>query len=124
MIVGVVEDEHGTGSFAAIPGIRVGGKTGTAQKARIGGKGYMPGKYMSSFVGFVDASSIGVENRLVLLVTMDEPSKGSYYGGIVAAPVFQKTMKRTLEHLSLRTVLGASTITAQRDLSVSNHPVG
>jgi cell division protein FtsI (penicillin-binding protein 3) len=124
MLVGVVEDEHGTGSFAAIPGIRVGGKTGTAQKARIGGKGYLPGKYMSSFVGFVDANTIGVQNRLVLLVTMDEPSRGSYYGGIVAAPVFQKTMKRTLEHLSLRTVLGSSTITAQRDMSNRFQRVG
>jgi len=124
MLVGVVEDEHGTGSFAAIPGIRVGGKTGTAQKARVGGKGYLPGKYMSSFVGFVDANTIGVQNRLVLLVTMDEPSRGSYYGGIVAAPVFQKTMKRTLEHLSLRTVLGSSTITAQRDMTNRFQRVG
>lgn len=124
MLVGVVEDEHGTGSFAAIPGIRVGGKTGTAQKARIGGKGYLPGKYMSSFVGFVDANTIGVQNRLVLLVTMDEPSRGSYYGGIVAAPVFQKTMKRTLEHLSLRTVLGSSTVTAQRDMNNRFQRVG
>lgn len=110
MLVGVVEEEHGTGSFAAIPGVRIGGKTGTAQKARVGGKGYLPGKYMSSFVGFADGSEIGVNGRLVLLVTMDEPTRGSYYGGIAAAPVFQRTMKRALEHLSLQTVLAPTAV--------------
>ncbi len=105
MLIGVVEEERGTGSFAAIPGVRIGGKTGTAQKARVGGRGYLPGKYMSSFVGFADGTDIGITDRLVLLVTMDEPTRGSYYGGIVAAPVFQRTMKRALEHLSVRTLL-------------------
>lgn len=124
MLVGVVEEEHGTGSFASIPGVRVGGKTGTAQKARVGGKGYLPGKYMSSFVGFADGSEIGVKGRLVLLVTMDEPTRGSYYGGIASAPVFQRTMKRALEHLSLQTVLAPTAVARTRGSGEGAERVG
>ena len=102
----VVEDPHGTGKSAKIEGIRVGGKTGTAQKARTDGKGYLPNKYMASFVGFADAENIGISKKLTMIVIVDEPSNGAIYGGAVAAPVFQKIMRRSLQVLSTRKDLG------------------
>ncbi len=100
MMYGVVEDEHGTGSKAMIAGVRVGGKTGTAQKARVGGRGYQAGAYIASFVGFVDATSLGVPQILSMIVTVDEPHAKSIYGGSVAAPVFQRAMQRILHSLT------------------------
>lgn len=103
MLVGVVTDEKGTGRAAAIPGIVVGGKTGTARKPNPDRRGYIPGAYFSSFVGFAEASAIGVKQKLALIVTIDQPSpKVSIYGGAVAAPVFKRIMQRTLHLLSTR----------------------
>lgn len=105
MMFGVVEDEHGTGKNSHINGVRVGGKTGTAQKARKDGKGYAAGKYVASFAGFVDASDIGINKKLALVVMVDEPSSGGIYGGTHAAPVFKKVMVRALQHLSTKSEL-------------------
>ena len=102
MMVQVVEDPRGTGKKAAIPGILVGGKTGTAQKAREDGRGYAAGKYVASFVGFVDGRPVGINRRIVLLVSIDEPSGGVIYGGALAAPVFQRVMERTVNYLGQR----------------------
>jgi len=85
--------------------VRIGGKTGTAQKARKNGRGYASGLYMASFMGFADASSIGLSERLALIVVIDEPHAGSIYGGAVAAPVFQRIMKRALHLLATRNEL-------------------
>ena len=99
MMFGVVEDEHGTGGNAkleAAEGYRIGGKTGTAQKARADGRGYQSGVYASSFLGFVQPP-VGKNGRnYVLLVTVDEPRAKSIYGGVVAAPVVQKIMSRAI----------------------------
>ncbi len=100
MMYGVIEDEHGTGKKGEIDGVRVGGKTGTAQKARAGGRGYQPGAYAASFAGFVDASSIGVNRIISLIVVVDEPHGGTIYGGTLAAPVFQRIMQRSLHVIS------------------------
>ena len=108
MLYGVVEDEEGTGGNAAIEGVRIGGKTGTAQKARKDGRGYAQGAYVASFIGFADASNIGIKRNLVTLVMMDEPRAGSIYGGTVSAPVFQKIMQRALHFISTRQELGAT----------------
>ncbi|MCG8529258.1 MAG: PASTA domain-containing protein [Desulfovibrionales bacterium] len=79
--------ENGTGKSAAIPGVRIGGKTGTAQKAKpTGGYG---DKYISSFVGLVPATN----PRFITLVVVDEPSK-NYYGSKVAAPAFKEIAMR------------------------------
>lgn len=102
MMYGVVEDEHGTGSKAIIEGVRVGGKTGTAQKARPNGKGYMPGAYVASFVGFVDSAPIGLNRILTFAVMVDEPHTNSIYGGTLAAPIFKRVMQRTLQTLTTR----------------------
>ena len=73
----------GTAPKAQVPGYRVAGKTGTAHKLE--GRGYTK-KYVASFVGFAPASN----PRLIVAVMIDEPSAGEYYGGDVAAPVFQR----------------------------------
>ena len=108
ILYGVVENEHGTGGKAKIEGLRVGGKTGTAQKAVLHGRGYQSGAYVSSFVGFVDGSPWGVSKNYTLMVSIDEPRAGSIYGGAVAAPVFQKAMTRAIQFIATRNSLGTS----------------
>ncbi|MCB0319998.1 MAG: hypothetical protein KDD60_03675, partial [Bdellovibrionales bacterium] len=100
MMEGVVEEEGGTGSRAQIPGVIVGGKTGTAQRPNEGRRGYEAGAYIASFVGYADGTAIGIQDPFTLLVVMDKPRAGSIYGGTVSAPVFQKIMQRTLHYLS------------------------
>ncbi len=89
MMETVVSDQ-GTAKRAQIAGYRVGGKTGTAKKA--GAHGYAVNRYQSVFAGFVPAG----KPRLVMVVMIDEPGGKDYYGGVVAAPVFQKVMEGAL----------------------------
>jgi cell division protein FtsI (penicillin-binding protein 3) len=86
---------EGTGTYAAIPGYQVAGKTGTAQKPDSHG-GYATGQYVASFVGVVPAS----RPRLVVLVTVDEP-QGAISGGLVAAPAFQQIASFDLPYLEI-----------------------
>lgn len=88
--------KEGTGTRAAIPGFDVAGKTGTAQKMDIRTQTYSKSAYLSSFIGFVPAES----PKLAILVMIDEPQNG-YYGGEVAAPVFQQVAKETLRYLNV-----------------------
>lgn len=78
----VVED--GTGQAAKVGFMRVAGKTGTAQKAD--DRGYVPNRYVASFVGFAPYES----PRIVCLVMIDEPRWSVRYGGESAAPVFAR----------------------------------
>lgn len=90
----VVEENGGTGKAARIPGIEVGGKTGTAQKAsKSGGYGK---ERVGSFVGILPADN----PRYLILVLLDEPSKVQY-GGIIAAPVFRHVALSTLAYHGL-----------------------
>jgi cell division protein FtsI (penicillin-binding protein 3) len=82
----------GTAPRAAVEGIRVAGKTGTAQKAEAGG--YSKDRWLASFVGFLPAD----DPRLVIAVTVDEP-KTSHFGGVVAAPVFRRVAEASLDYL-------------------------
>jgi len=93
MLRGVVSDQ-GTAVAASIPGYSVAGKTGTAQKP--GPYGYLPGKYVATFVGMVPAS----KPRLVVLVSVDEP-QGEIYGGLVAAPAFEQIASFDLQDLQI-----------------------
>jgi cell division protein FtsI/penicillin-binding protein 2 len=86
---------EGTGTYAAIPGYQVAGKTGTAQKPDEHG-GYSTDRYVASFVGIVPAS----RPRLVVLVTVDEPH-GAIWGGVVAAPAFQEIARFDLQYLEV-----------------------
>ncbi|NLY86476.1 MAG: PASTA domain-containing protein [Tissierellia bacterium] len=93
MLEQVVRD--GTGTKAYIPGMRVGGKTGTAQKI-IDGK-YAPGKYIASFAAVAPVD----DPKIALLVIIDEPSAGQYYGGTIAAPVAKEILEETLNYLEV-----------------------
>lgn len=95
MLEMVVEHEKGTGRKAAIPGYRVAGKTGTAEKPE-GGR-YVPGKYVASFVGFAPARRPAV----VCLVIVDEPAGARYHGGDVAAGVFAEIVRHALWRLGV-----------------------
>jgi len=75
--------KNGSGESATVKGIAIAGKTGTAQKSIEGVKGYVPGAYVSSFVGFWPAET----PQFVLVVVLDEP-KGVYWGSHTAAPLF------------------------------------
>jgi cell division protein FtsI (penicillin-binding protein 3) len=85
---------EGTGTEAAVDGYQVAGKTGTAAKPDPRG-GYSTSKYVASFVGVVPAS----DPRLVILVTVDEPS--TIWGGSVAAPAFQEMARFALQYLEI-----------------------
>jgi len=81
MLAGVVENNL---SNAKVPGYRVAGKTGTARK--LGKDGYEQGRHRSVFAGLAPA----VNAKFAIVVTINEPSAGKYYGNQVAAPVFAK----------------------------------
>ena len=86
----------GTGKGAKVPEYRVAGKTGTAQKFDFSTGKYSKNKYSALFVGYAP-----VENpQMAILVLLDEP-RGSYYGGIVAAPVFKEIASKALPYLSI-----------------------
>lgn len=78
---------EGTGTRAQVEGLRIAGKTGTAIKSS--GGGYRAGAYRASFVGYFPADDPSV----VMIVVLDEP-KTSGYGGVSAAPVFQRITSR------------------------------
>ncbi|KZC36910.1 UNVERIFIED_ORG: cell division protein, partial [Rhodanobacter sp. FW104-R5] len=84
-----------TGTLARIANYSVAGKTGTAHKASVGG--YAKSNYTSAFAGIVPASN----PRLVGVVVIDDPQKGSYYGGTVSGPVFSKVMEGALRLLDV-----------------------
>ncbi len=85
---------EGTGKSAYVEGYRVAGKTGTAQVPGEKG-GYAEGRYVASFAGFAPADN----PRIAVLVVVDEPKGGKYYGSEVAAPVFQTVARDTLRYL-------------------------
>jgi stage V sporulation protein D (sporulation-specific penicillin-binding protein) len=80
--------ETGTGRAAAVPWTKTGGKTGTAQKAEPG-RGYLPGKYMASFLGIVPVET----PRLVVLAVLDEPDAAHHYASQSAAPLFGRLVE-------------------------------
>ncbi|MHA6638565.1 peptidoglycan D,D-transpeptidase FtsI family protein [Stutzerimonas frequens] len=96
MLRAVVEEEGGGGSRAKVPGYHVGGKSGTAKKIS-GTGGYTKDAYRSFFAGVAPLSN----PRIAAVVVVDEPSKGQYYGGLVAAPVFGKVMARALRLMNV-----------------------
>jgi cell division protein FtsI (penicillin-binding protein 3) len=84
----------GTGTKAQAIGYSVGGKSGTARKQE--GKGY-GNKYRSWFVGLAPVA----HPRIVVAVMVDEPGKGVYFGGEVAAPVFSQVVQQTLRMMNV-----------------------
>ena len=81
----------GTGRGVQIPGYRIGGKTGTAQKS--GNRGYEAGKYFSSFFAFFP-----VDNpKYAILIKVNEP-KGAYYGAAVALPPVKSVLEKLIKY--------------------------
>jgi len=98
--------EHGGGVKAQVPGYRMAGKTGTAQKLNDEGGGYYDGRYIASFIGFGP-----VENpRAVCLVVLDDP-EGVYYGGQIAAPVFAEVMSQLMRYYKIAPTRADDTLT-------------
>jgi cell division protein FtsI (penicillin-binding protein 3) len=81
---------------AQVQGYRVAGKSGTARK--IVDRKYSTSRYRGSFVGFAPVS----DPRIVVAVTIDEPSSGVYYGGRVAAPVYASIVGSTLRIMGVQ----------------------
>ncbi len=85
----------GTGALAAVPGYSVAGKTGTVHKSTT--SGYAEHRYRSLFAGMIPAEN----PRLVAVVIIDEPQRGVYFGGKVAAPVFASVMRDAVRILNI-----------------------
>ncbi len=79
--------EQGTGGSAQIPGVRVAGKTGTAERLSLG-----RGVYLSAFAGMVPAEN----PELVAVVVIDQPEYSYRWGSALAAPAFQRIVSRIL----------------------------
>jgi cell division protein FtsI/penicillin-binding protein 2 len=88
LFVGVVE--KGTGKEAKLENLKIAGKTGTSQKL-IEGE-YSKRSYTSSFIGYFPAD----DPQIVIVVIIDAPKSGEYYGGKVAAPIFRKIAERII----------------------------
>jgi cell division protein FtsI (penicillin-binding protein 3) len=88
--------KDGTAYEARVDGYTVAGKTGTVKKS-IGRLGYASNSYFSVFAGMAPAT----DPRLIIVVMIDEPSAGQYYGGLVSAPVFSKVMTGALRLLNV-----------------------
>jgi len=82
----------GGGKNAAVPGYRIGGKTGTAQKYMNGT--IARGMYVSTFLGFAPAD----DPEYIMLFIVDEPKAGAYYGSIVAAPYAGKIFSQIFDY--------------------------
>jgi cell division protein FtsI/penicillin-binding protein 2 len=92
ILTGAVDE--GTGQRASIEGYRVAGKTGTAQKAVLGG--YSKSEYIASFVGFAPAN----RPEITALVILDSPQGD--HSGSRAASVFARVVERALSYLGVQ----------------------
>ena len=98
MLEAVVSAE-GTAPLAAVPGYRIAGKTGTAQRVvtAADGRGHYDGSYTSSFIGFAPADA----PRLVTAVVLQGTGRAGYFGGSTAGPVFKNIMSFALRDLKV-----------------------
>jgi stage V sporulation protein D (sporulation-specific penicillin-binding protein) len=92
---------YGSGRKARLSNYRTAGKTGTAQKAIPGRRGYLKDRYVASFIGFAPLK----DPRLVTLVIVDDP-KGVIWGETVAGPTFKAIMEESLRYLNVPPDIG------------------
>ncbi|MER5766803.1 penicillin-binding protein 2 [Streptomyces sp. NPDC001985] len=95
MLESVVGSEEGTGTKARIPGYRVAGKTGTANRVDPELGRYRG--YTASFAGFAPSD----EPRIAVYCAIQNPTKGSYFGGQICGPVYQQVMQFALKTLQV-----------------------
>lgn len=94
MMQRVISDK-GTGKKAGVANYSVAGKTGTVHKFVAGG--YAEDRYLSVFAGMIPAD----KPELVMVVMIDDPRNGEYFGGLVAAPVFSQVMSGAMRLLDI-----------------------
>lgn len=95
MLESVVDDEEGTGTKARIPGYRVAGKTGTANRVDPDTGRYEG--YTSSFAGFAPAD----KPRVTVYCAIQNATKGSYFGGQICGPIYKEVMQFALKTLQV-----------------------
>ncbi|TQL23011.1 peptidoglycan synthetase FtsI [Streptomyces sp. SLBN-134] len=95
MLESVVDDEEGTGTKARIPGYRVAGKTGTANRVDPATGKYHG--YTSSFAGFAPAD----KPRITVYCAIQNATEGSYFGGQICGPVYKQVMEFALKTLQV-----------------------
>ncbi|MEU9252350.1 penicillin-binding protein 2 [Streptomyces sp. NPDC048270] len=111
MLESVVDDQEGTGTKARIPGYRVGGKTGTSNRVDPATGRYKG--YTASFAGFAPADN----PRITVYCAIQNPTKGSYFGGQICGPIYKKVME-----FALKTLQVAPTGSAPAGLPVTFDP--
>ena len=89
--------EQGTQLAGKVPGYRVAGKTGTAQKTAVGGRGYIAGATIASFVGFLPADN----PQLLCLVVIDSPHAEGGWGNTIGGPVFNAICVEAARYLGI-----------------------
>lgn len=120
-VVAALEDvvsAKGTAKGAAVPGFRVAGKTGTAQKVGPHGT-YLSGKHVVSFIGFFPAD----KPELLGLVMLDSAVTGPNqdYGGLVAAPIFASIAAKAAQHFHLEPELPIAPPSTSKNPDVVEH---
>ncbi|WP_240123198.1 penicillin-binding protein 2, partial [Streptomyces sp. MUM 136J] len=95
MLESVVDDEEGTGNKARIPGYRVAGKTGTANRVDPATGKYHG--YTSSFAGFAPADN----PRITVYCAIQNATEGSYFGGQICGPIYKQVMEFALKSLQV-----------------------
>ena len=110
-----VVSAEGTGRRAALEGVRVAGKTGTAQKLDAATGAYSTDSYLAWFAGVAPAD----DPRIVIVVTLDEPAGLSHSGGATAAPLFARV---AAGHLVRYGILTQPKLTLPRTASIQPDP--
>lgn len=105
MMESVIESDSGTGNKLRVPGFRLAGKTGTAQKVDPKTGRVTKGMYVSNFVGYVPSR----RPKALILVMVDNPQGGQYYGASVAGPVFVELAKAVIRRYNLQPGTGGQT---------------
>lgn len=95
MLESVVDDEEGTGTKARIPGYRVAGKTGTANRVDPATGRYSG--YTSSFAGFAPADN----PRITVYCAIQNATRGNYFGGQICGPIYKEVMEFALKTLQV-----------------------
>ncbi len=103
-----------TGEMTFVEGYKIGGKTGTAQKYGENGK-IVDGKYVSSFFGYLNDDGTP---KYAILLCVDEPSSGIYYGSLVAKPYVKMIFEQIIEYKNIKK---ADENAVDEKISVSNY---
>ena len=119
-IADILEKEvsEGGGTKAMVEGYHFGGKTGTAQKLDTKHGGYLDGQYIASFIGFGPVE----DPKFVVLVVIDDPQKGSIYGGQIAAPVFKDIVSQLVRYYQMSPYVKESTPVAVKAANTLPEP--